>query len=161
MEEKLPVTEELVNKVHQVPKEVDFIEIFRSLNTDTRQVFEKAERSLSLTEAPSFRSGLLKSFNALYRISARLPIGRKISATLAGIYRDLSETYHPSEFQIMMDCLYARRFVDTDSPTVLMNLLLGLSYRLCRIEFRDLTTTELEDQMLSRQNKRRRRGSAL
>lgn len=41
MEENLPITEELVNKVHQVPKEVEFIEIFHSLNTDPRQVYEK------------------------------------------------------------------------------------------------------------------------
>ena len=161
MEEKLPITEELVHRVLRLLRESDFIDIFRSLNTDTRKVYEKAENLLSLTEATICRSGLLKSFNALYRISARLPIGRKISAYLMERYKDLSETYHQTEFQIMIDCLYARRFVETDSPTVLMNLLLGLAYRLCKIEFRDLTTTELEDQMISRQNKRRRRGSAL
>jgi len=151
------ITEGLVRKILALPPEAEYLDIFRHLNQNVPAVHEKVSKLLEQTDAVIFRDGLLRSFAALNQIWHGVPVSRSLGEQTKEDYKEVSRGYHPVEFQIMSDALHARRFMESQNPDQIVTMLMSLSYRLSKLEFRDMTQDEREDHAIlsmSAQNKR-------
>lgn len=151
------ITEELVRQVLALPPEGEYLDVFRNLNINAFTTYEQAARLLEKTDAPIFRDGLLRSFAALNQIGHGVPVSRSLSDDMSQAYQEISRGYHPVEFSIMCETLYARRFIESQNADHIVTMLLSLSYRLCNLEFRDLTPEEWEDHAISMKSQAEKR----